>query len=165
MGTLYKAIPVATSAPFAVIEVATSAALKTVLQVATPSTTGIKLVGWGVSFDGIVVTNPAGKVELLDGDVAATVTTLTPEEYGVSQAQNSLCIGGTALTGYNASAEGTLTGSVLLDAQNVHPQTGYAVYFPENAQPRILLSRFLRIRTTFSVDINVIPWILWEEPA
>ena len=161
MGTNYIAIP---KTSHAITEVATSAALKTLLQVATPSTTDIRVKAWGVSFDGIVVTNPSGVLTLIDANVAATVTTLTPEEWESEDGQNSLCIGGTALTGFNASAEGTITGSRILDGQNVHPQTGYAIWFPGKG-PKVKASRFLRIRALFSVDINAIPWIIWEEPA
>ncbi len=161
--TQYAAIPKASDL---VVEVATSAALKTVLQLATPSTTDIRIIGWGISFDGIVVTNPAGIVQLIEVDVAATsLTALTPEKWGSDQAQNSLCVGGTSATGYNAGAEGTITGSRLIDPQNVHPQTGYALWYPHHARPRVGPSQFLRIRTTFSVDINCIPWIVWEEPG
>jgi hypothetical protein len=158
----YIAIP---KSSHAIVEVATTAAIKTVLQVATPSTTNIKLLGWGISFDGIVVTNPSGVVTLADVNVAATVTSQTPELWGSEESQASLCVGGTSATGYNASAEGSITGSRILDGQNVHPQTGYALWYPEAARPRIAVSRFLRIRTLFSVDINCIPWIVWEEPA
>lgn len=161
MGTLYLAVPKSSHAP---AEVATSTARKTLLQVATPSTTDIRVKAWGVSFDGVVVTNPPGIVDLIDVDVAATVTTLTPEEWESDDGQASLCVGGASATGYNATAEGAITASRILDSQEVHPQNGYAVWFP-NKGPRIKPSRFLRIRALFSVDINGIPWIVWEEPA
>ena len=150
----------------AIIEVATSAAIKTLLQVATPSTTDIRVLAWGISFDGIVPTNPPGQVTLGDYDVAATVTTLTPEEWESDDLAASLCVGGTAATGYNASAEGTIGATTrLLDVQNVHPQTGYSIWLPERLRPRVKASRFLRIRALFSVDINAIPWILFGEPG
>lgn len=158
----YLAIP---KSSHALVEVATGTAIKTLLQVATPSTTNIRVVAWGVSFDGIVVTNPAGQVTLIDTDVAATVTTLTPEEWGNADSQASLCVGGTTATGYSATAEGTIAGSTILDGQNVHPQTGYSIWFPERERPIVKASRFLRVRALFSVDINGIPWVLWQEPA
>ena len=159
--SLYLAIP---KASHALVEVATGTVLKTLLQVATPSTTDIRVKGWGVSFDGVVVTNPPGQLTLIDVNVAATVTTLTPEKWESDDAQASLCVGGAALTGSNATAEGTITASRILDGQEVHPQTGYAVWFPGEG-PKVKASRFLRIRALFSVDINGIPWIVWEEPA
>jgi len=159
---IYLAIP---NLSDAIVEVATSAAVKTVLQVATPSTTDIRIVGWGVSFDGIVAANPSGIVTLIGTSGAATVTTLTPTEWESDDSQASLCVGGAALTGYNGSVEGTITTSRIYDGQNVHPQTGYSIWFPTDARPKVKASRFLRIRCLFSVDINVVPWIAWKEPA
>ena len=162
MGTHYLATP---KTSHAITVVASTTAIKTALQVATPSTTDIKIVAWGISCKGIVATDPAGEVTLIDTDVAATVTTLTPEKWDSSFAQSSLCVGGTSATGYNASAEGSIAASTILDAQAVHPQGGYGVFFPEGRRPNVKISRFLRVRTLFTVSINVIPWILWEEPA
>jgi hypothetical protein len=162
VGTLYMAIPKSSNA---IVEVATTTSVKTLLQVATPSTTDIRVHGWGVSFDGVAAADPAGVVTFVDVDVAATVTTLTPEEWESDDSQASLCVGGASATGYNASAEGTITASRILDGQNVHPQTGYAVWYPEARHPRIKPSRFLRIRSLFSVTINAVPWVVWEEPA
>lgn len=159
---LYLAIPNTSNA---LVEVATGTALKTLLQVATPSGTDIRVIAWGVSFDGVVVTDPPGQVTLIDVDVAASVTTLTPTEYGSDDNQASLCVGGASATGYNASGEGTITGSRILGGEEIHPQTGYEVWIPERYQPRVKASRFLRIRALFSVSINSIPWILWQEPA
>ena len=158
----YKAVPKSSNAP---VEVATTTSMKTVLQVATPSTTDIRIVAWGVSFDGVVPTDPPGQVYLVDVDVAATVTSQTPELWGSGFLQASLCVGGTSATGYNASAEGTIGASRMLDEQEVHPQQGYSIWWPSDARPPLRVSRFLRIRTLFSVSVNCIPWIIWDEPA
>jgi hypothetical protein len=166
VGTLYSAIPVAASAPFDTIEVATGTALKTLLQVVTPSTTDIRVHGWGVSFKGTSAANPPGEVHLVDSDVAATVTSLTPAKWDSAFAQASLCVGGSSATGYNASAEGTITGiNAVLDAQEVHPQTGYSIWFPPDWRPRVAVSRVLRLRALFTVTVDAMPWIVWEEPA
>ena len=166
MGNLYIATPVATSAPFDTIEVQTSAALKTLLQVATPAATDIRIHGWGLSFKGVVATGTPGECHLIDTDVAATVTSLTPGKWESAMAPASLCIGGTAATGYNASAEGTITAiGAVVDAEELHPQTGYGVWFPEGRRPKVAASRFLRVRVLFAVDTAALPWIVWEEPA
>ena len=162
MGQLFFATP---KTSHAITEVATGTAIKTLLQVATPSTTDIRVIAWGVSFDGIVAAGAPGQLTLGDYDVAATVTTLTPEEWGSDDNTASLCVGGASATGYNASAEGTIAGSRLLDVQNIHPQTGYSIWFPERERPRVKASRFLRVRALFAVDVNAVPWILWSEPA
>lgn len=160
MANQYLAIP---KASHAIVEVATGTAIKTLLQVATPSTTDIRLLAWGISFDGITSTNAPGVITLVNVDVAATVTTLTAEKWSSTDSQLSLCVGGASATGYNASAEGTIADSVIIDGQDIHPQTGYSIWLPE--RPRIKASRFLRIRALFAVDVNAIPWLLWEEPA
>jgi len=164
MGNLYLAVP---KTSHELTEVATSAAIKTVLQVATPSTTDIKVVAWGISFAGVVATGEPGEVTLVDTNAAATVTTLTPEKFGSDLQPASLCVGGTTATGYNASGEGSITGSTILDAGagKVHPQTGYSLWFPEFARPRVAVSRFLRVRTEFAVTVDCVPWILFQEPA
>lgn len=160
MGGLYLAIP---KTSHALTEVATGTTVKTVLQIATPSTTDIRVVAWGISFDGVSATAEPGHVALVDVDVAATVTSLTAEEWGSDDNPASLCIGGTAATGFNASAEGTIAGSRILDGQVVHPQTGYSLWLPE--KPKVKASRFLRVRATFAATVNCIPWVLYQEPA
>jgi hypothetical protein len=159
MGQLYSAVPNVSNA---VVEVATGTAIKTLLQIGVPSTTGIRIVAWGISFDGVSASAAPGVITLVDVDVAATVTALAPDKWGNVDAPASLCISGTAATGYNASAEGSITASRIFDSQNVHPQTGYSVWFPE--RPRVKSSRFLRIRALFAADVNAIPWIIWQEP-
>lgn len=166
MGNLYIAVPVATSAPFDTIEVATGTALKTLLQVVTPSTTDIRIHGWGVSFKGASPTAAPGECHLIDTDVAATVTALSPAKWESQMAPASLCVSGTEATGYNASAEDTITAvGAVIDPQEVHPQTGYGIMFPEGRRPKIAVSRVLRLRALFAADVSSLPWILWEEPA
>jgi hypothetical protein len=140
-------------------------AAKTVAQVATPSTTDILVLGWQVSFDGASGAAVPVICQLIDGDVAATVTAFTPDPYGNSQQPASLCVGGTSATGYNASVEGTMTSVVGLDAGHTHPQAGYGVWFPEGSRRRVAASRFLRIRCQAPAAVNVIPEIWWAEPA
>lgn len=163
--TEYFVSPRATTAPFAPTVVALVAATaKTVLQVATPSTTDIRIIGWSVSFDSASAAQP-GWCQLIQTDVAATVTSATPELWGHDLAPASGCVGGTAATGYNGSAEGTITAVRVFDQQEVYPQSGYGVIFPDSRQARMPVSKFLRIRCQFPAAVNVIPWILWEEPA
>jgi hypothetical protein len=164
MGNRYQAVP---KTSHAFTEVATGAAtLKTLLQVATPSTTDLKVVAFGVSFEGTDPVGAPGEVTLVDTNVAATVTSLTPEKWGHPLAPASLCVGGTGLTGYNATVEGTITDSRILGSVGKHhPQGAYELWFPDRAGPLVPVSRFLRIRAVFAVDVGVIPWIIWEEPS
>lgn len=161
MSGVYKYTSKASHAP---VEVALVAATrKTALQAATPSTTGIYVVAWGVSFDGVTAAAEPVIGELIDTDVAATVTAFTPEKWTDDNDEASLLVGGTALTGYNASAEGTIAASRTLDEQEIHPQTGYALWYPPDARPRVKVSRFLRVRLLAAAGVNCIPWILGLE--
>ncbi len=145
-----------------------AATTKTVLQVATPSTTDIRVLGWGVSFDSAAAAQP-GWCQLITLSYAATVTAMTPENWGNTMAPASLCVGGAALSGYNASAEGTPgTADAEIDTQHVYPQSGYGVFFPDSGagnQSKVAPSRFLRIRCKFPGAVNVLPWIIYGEPA
>jgi hypothetical protein len=163
----YGVIPRATSAPFEPVVVALSAGVtKTVIQVATPSTTDIRPMAWTVSFDGASGTAVPVICHVIETDVAATVTTFTPELWGNGLQPASLCVGGTSATGYNASAEGTITTVRMFDAQHVHPQSGYGIWWPiGDKQVRVAPSKFLRIRCKAPAAVNVIAGIVWMEPA
>lgn len=162
----YVVSPRATASPWMPTVVALAAGTaKTVLQVATPATTDIKILAWSVSFDGASGTAIPVICQLLDGDVAATVTAYTPDPYGNNLQPASLCVGGTSATGYNASVEGAMTTVTTHDQQHVHPQSGYGVWFPEDARRRVAPSRFLRIRCQAPAIVNVIPAVWFAEPA
>jgi hypothetical protein len=165
----YRLVPHATTSPFEPVVVALVAATtKTVLQVATPSTTDIRILSWGVSFDASAAAQP-GWCQLCVVSYAATVTAMTPETWGNPLAPASLCVSGTTASGYNASGEGTAgTFAQDIDTQHVYPQSGYAVWFPQTVagnSPRVAPSSFLRIRCKFPAGVNVIPWVVWAEPA
>ena len=89
MGTLYQVIPHDTSAPFAPVPVATGTAAKTVLQVAVPSTTGIRIFAWGISFAGVAAADPPGLVECIDttASTLASVTSATADKWEATTAQ------------------------------------------------------------------------------
>jgi len=165
MPNLYIAGP-SYSAAGVVTEVSTLAALATLLQVATPSTSHVEVYGYGISFKGVAAADPPGMVHLLDCDVGmSAATSLTPTLWNNPDGVPSLCVGGTGATAVSDGAvtEGTITACRLLDAQEVHPQTGFAVWFPDLARPKVAESRFLRLRTHFSVAISCLPWIVWDE--
>ena len=165
----YMAIARSSAANFEPVPVALAAGTtKTVLQVAVPSTTDIRVIGWGVSFDGASGTAVPVICSLSDLDTAATTgTSLTPETWGNATATASLCIGGAALTAYNLTVETAPSAAPrMLDAQHVHPQAGYGIIWPEvRWQPRVAPSRFVRLRCKAPAIVNVIPWCMWTEPS
>lgn len=161
--------PMATTA--ATAKVTTGTTIKTMLQIATPATRQMQLISWGFSLDAAPATTGVGVVELIQTDVAATVTAHVAS--GVQpldpNAPASLVTLGASATGYTASAEGTPTGTRLFDALEVAgvsagaDPTTYSYQFMPDERPIIGISKFLRIRMTFSAAVNALCWVTWDE--
>lgn len=148
---------------------ATGTSIKTLLQIATPSTRQLQLVAWGYSFDDYPGDNSV--IELLETDVAATVTA-----HGATGVQPldpnlpaSLVTLGTSATGYNASAEGSITATRVFDALSIDnsapsPAALYAYQFMPDERPIVAVSSFLRVRVTMATSgTNVRAWVCWDE--
>jgi len=157
----YNGPKVTTAAP---ASVTTGTAIKTLLQIATPSTEDLKVVQWGISFDG--TSGVPIKVELVQTDVAATVTAYASGDivsWNQPNDAGSLMTLGTTASGYTATAEGTITATRMLDLQLVSPASGYMCQFPLGREPVVPVSKFLRVRVTAAVAVNAYTWIAWEE--
>ena len=147
-----------TAAPVAVT---TGTAIKTMLQFKPSATIVAKIVEWGISFDGSAAATP-GKIELMESDVAATVTAHAAADItkydsdalsGGDPTTNLIQVG-TSSTGYTASAEGTTTVSRVFDLQFLPPTGPYVKQFPLGREPVLQVSKFARIRVTFGTAIN-----------
>lgn len=153
------AIPT-TAAP---VVVATGNAIKTLLQLATPSTAEVKVIEWGISFDGTTAAAPI-KVELFGTTVAATSgTSVTPQTWGNVNGPASLCVGGTGATCFSPSVEGTVANYRPLDIQLIAPTSQYVKQFPLGREAMIGVSQFIRIRVTAAATVNCYTYIIWEE--
>jgi len=151
--------------------VTTGTAIKTMLQLATPSTRQIQLISWGYSID-----DPPGAdgvIELLQTDVAATVTAHVAS--GVSaidpNAPASLLTLGTSATGYTATVEGATTATRVFDCQSLSSVSAeaaanmsYAYQWMPDERPIVAVSRFLRVRaTTPTTAVDMRCWVCWDE--
>jgi hypothetical protein len=156
--------PMVTTAAF--VPVTTGTAIKTLLQVATPSTNELRIVEWGISFDGSAAATP-GKVELIQTDVAATVTAHVASGVQPNNDPNapaSLVSLGASATGYTATAEGTITATRYLDPPQLIAPTGqYVKQFPLGREPEVPASKFVRVRVTFAAAVNAVCYVVWEE--
>lgn len=149
--------------------VTTGTAIKTMLQVQASATNTLKVLEWGISFDGSAAATPI-KCELIETDVAATVTAHVAAGLVKWDAQalangdqtTNLILVGTAATGYTATAEGTITATRQLDAQLVAPTNQYAWQFPLGDEPVIQVSKFLRVRVTAGAAVNAYCWVKVE---
>lgn len=137
------------------VSVAVANGVKTMLQLSTPSDMQIRIDGWGYSID--VAPAGIGTVELLETDVAATVTAhvaagLVKLDPG---APNSRLTLGVSNTGYTSSAEGSTTTSRVFAAKKIPVAAGstdlkYDWMWPYATGPIVAVSKFARIRTTFT---------------
>lgn len=147
-------------------QVATGTTIKTMLQLATPSTRQMQLISWGFSLSGV----PNGVVELLSGDVADTVTAHVAS--GVQpldpNAPPSLLSLGTSSTGYTASAQGSMTAVRVHDSQIITNTSGqnelnYTYQWMPDERPIIGVSRFLKVRVTMGTSVSLQTFICWDE--
>lgn len=162
----FNSAMVTTAAPTAV---ATAATAKTMLQLAPPAGMNITVVSWGYTLS--VTPGATGTIELIQTDVAATVTahvtagvySLDPNKLGT---QLTL---GTAATGYTASAEGSTTATRLFDVDQIPNPAGevpvnYDYQFVPDERPVVAAGKFLRVRATMPTSQpNMLCWVVWIE--
>lgn len=149
--------------------VGTGTTIKTMLQIATPSTRQLQIISWGYTLDKLP--GAAGAVELIQTDVAATVTAhvATGVQPLDPNAPASLMTLSTSGTGYSASAEGTVTATRVFDTDQIGITAGlqsldYDYQFMPDERPIVAVSKFLRIRMTMPTSgVNALCWIVWDE--
>lgn len=162
---LYQAYNGAGPTTAAQVPVTTGTAIKTLLQLATPSTESLYIVEWGISFDGSAAATPI-RCELLTCTGAATVTAFGAGD--ITQLTDplgpaSLVTLGTSASGFTASAEGTPATVDVIDAQFVAPTGQYIKQFPLGREPTCAISRFVRIRVTAAAAVNAYAYVIWGE--
>lgn len=156
--------PMQTTAAFATV--ATGTSIKTLLQIKPGTTQFLKIIEWGISFDGSSAATP-GKIELIETDVAATVTASVANDISKQDAEalnagdptTSIISVGTSATGYTASAEGSITAVRNFDLQLLPPTGPYVKQFPLGQEPVIQPSKFCRVRVTFGTGINAYTYV------
>ncbi len=166
---VYTAYNSAMATTAAQASVTTGTAIKTMLQIATPATRKLQIIAWGFSFD-----DPPGAdgvVELIETDVAATVTAhvaagVQPED---SSDPASLVTLSTTGTGYTSTGEGTPAATRLFDVVSLNGAgsvdtiiSGGREWLP-NRGPIIPISKFLRVRvTTPTTASDMRCWVKWQ---
>lgn len=166
----YKTWNAASPTTAAMAGVATANGVKTMLQIAAPSTRDLEIISWGYS---ISVTPPGiSTVELLQTDVAATVTAHIASGI-ISRDPNataSLVTLGASATGYTATAEGSTTATRVFDTQLLGVAAGNSdlvspqQFMPDEERWIVARSKFLRIRTTFTSSTPLfLCWVCWRE--
>lgn len=137
-------------------EVSLSAATaKTVIQVVAASNHKVKVLRWGVFFDGTSATAEPVQVRLLRQSTAGTMSSLTPTK----QTTDSETVQTTAQ--HTATAEPT-AGDVL-DICEVHPQSGYEVVLTPDNYIWVAGGGRIGIECTAPATVNVRAKIVFEE--
>jgi hypothetical protein len=162
---LYRAYNGAAAALTAALApVATGTAIKTLLQLSPKSGIDLKPIGWGISFDGSAAATP-GKVELIETDVAATVTAFATGDVikmtnpAGPAADTAYITLGTANSGFTASAEGSITATRLIDYQLIGNTSQYIYQWALGTGAIAQAGKFLRIRVTFGTTVNAVCFI------
>lgn len=146
--------------------VTTGTAIKTLLQLKPFNV--LKIVEWGVSFDGSAAATPI-KVELLDtGTVFGTVTASADADVtklgSVEDAVASIAglTLGTSATGYTCTSEGSITAVRMFDAQLIAPTNQFVKQFPLGREPKGIIGNAIRIRVTAAAAVNAYAYMVVE---
>ncbi len=136
--------------------VVTSATLFTLLQVVSAAGFPMKIVDWGVSFNGaaVVASFPCALMDTYS--IAATVTAFAAADaapFFDPNAPANTAAGATsypfemstALSGFTSTAEGTITTTRVLDNAMVEPIGGYFKQFPLGREPGVVAQNVLRV--------------------
>lgn len=152
--------PQQTTAAFAAVT--TGNTIKTMMQIKLSATIQAKILEWGISFDGSASATP-GKIELIETDVAATVTAYAAADLtkldsdalmGGDPTTNLIQVGTTS-SGYTSTSEGSITAVRNLAApQFIAPTSQFIQQFPLGQEPVIQINKFGRIRVTFGTAVN-----------
>jgi len=139
-------------------EVLAAAATETVVQVVAATNHQVKVMGWGVSFAGVGVTDEPLRAEFCTQTTAGTSSALTLQKWNASDGDT---IDATALQDFSAEP----AASTVLQAERVHPQAGYEIWFPDGKEPVIAAGTRMGIRvvTPTGVNPNISAFMVCEE--
>lgn len=148
------------------VAVTTGTAIKTLLQIKPFNV--VRILEWGISFNGSVAATPI-KCELLDtGTVFGTVTAsadadipkLTSGEQAVASVAGLTL--GTSATGYTCTSEGSITAVKMFDVQFVAPTNQYVKQFPPGREPVVIIGNCGRIRVHAPAAVDAYAYMVLE---
>ncbi len=151
----------------------TAATTLTVLNVVAPTNQRVKVLGWGVSFDGInttiletpvdTYTKPSIEVELITGTSAGTYS----HTLGALDLNGSLTQidggSGTIQSAANSVASSEPTATGVVDSVEVNPVAYFEKSFPKGNEPVINGGSFVAIRCTAPDAVNCRVKLICEE--
>jgi hypothetical protein len=148
-------------------KVATGTDIITLLQLR--STQLIRILEWGISFDGSAAATPIQVGLMATGTVFATVTAHVdagvPKFNPASESPVASVAGityTTTGTGYTSSGEGSIATSRMFDHQLVAPTNQYVKQFPLGREPILGIGESGRIRVHAGTTVNAICYVTFE---
>lgn len=137
-------------------EALAAATEETVIQLVAPANHRVKVLAFGIFFDGTSVTAEPAQVELARQTTAGTASSLTPV-----QRDNSLAETLQVSAQQDFTAEPTK--GDILESREVHPQSGFEVWYPLGQEPIIGGGDRLGLIVTAPATVNCRAWICFEE--
>ena len=132
-----------------------AATAKTVVQIYSAANHRVKVLGWGVFFDGTNTAAEPVQVRVLRQTSSGTMSAATPVPiFPVTETIQTYCA---------TSATVEPTASDVLDVLEVHPQQGYEVKYPMGQELVLGGSTRLGIECTAPASVNVRVKIFFEE--
>ena len=144
---------------------------KVALQLNVPDQGHIKLIEWGVSFNGSAAATPA-LLEVATTDTATTgltthsTTIIKCLDFPGTSAPLSRLTMGTSATGFGAVAITSNTTLRPIDRQYVAPTNQYVKMWPLGREPiigTVAAESFLQFRINTAATVTAILYAVWEE--
>jgi len=137
-------------------EALAAATQETLIQLVAPANHRVKVLGWGIFFDGVSTTAEPVDVVLQRQSTAGTGAALTPVPLDDSLAETLQV---------SAQQDFTVepTSGAILDTAEVHPQQGYQVMYPLGQEPIIGGGDRVGLRATAPAVVNCRAKIFFEE--
>lgn len=150
-------------------KVTTGTSTKTMLQI-LHANTNMRVVEWGISFDGTSAATPIECELITTGTVAATVTAFVANDvtyFSDPGATTGATAGGITLSttgsGYTSTSEGSVVAPVRSgDLQLVSPMNQYIKQFPLGREFEVPATHCLRIRVTAGAAVNAYCYCIIE---
>lgn len=133
-----------------------AATAKTVLQLRAATNHRVKLLSWGIYFDGIVVTAAPIQVELIRQTTDGTMTAVVARKNDDSLAETMQTDGGK-----NATA--APTDGDILEVKEIHPQQGYEKLYPFGGEVIIGGGDRVALKVTSPTAVNCEAEMTFEE--
>ncbi len=129
---------------------------ETLIQLVAAANHRVKVLGWGIFFDGTTVTAEPVQVELARQTTAGTASALSPVKRDDSIADT---LQTTAQQDFTAEP----TKGDILESREVHPQSGFEVWYPLGQEIIIGGGDRLGLLATAPAAVNARAFIVFEE--